>query len=242
MNDVEHRVSEALVGITAALCDRADMALGLGFVLTRCLDLLAVDGAGMMVVPEAARGPVPVASSADPVRSLQESAYPAGPAGETFASGLRTDCPDLAAEARWPGFRRVARQSGFAAVHTLPMRLHGRMIGVLTLSATRPGTLTEYDLDAGQVLADVGALGVGSYQGRQSELRADQLQTALHSRVVIEQAKGLIAERLAIPVDEAFEILRTQARSRRRKLHEMAAAVLAGETAVVRPRAPGRPR
>ena len=233
MSGTEQRARGALADIAAFFCDEPDIRSGLDFLVARCVDLFDA-AAGVMVVAEALESVVPVAFSAEPVKLLQEftHAHSEGPGFQTFTSGARVDCADLTeADPRWPGFGALARQLGFTAVHTLPMRLPDRTIGVLTLALGEAAGIEAEELDIAQMLADVGSLGVASYRARQSELLAAQLQTALHSRVIIEQAKGLLAERMSISVEAAFLHLRAQARSGRQKIHDVAASVIGGHLA-----------
>lgn len=239
MGGAEQGARDTLIDVVAFLRAEPDLNAGMEFVVTRCAGLPRVGAAGIMVEAQAGGRLTPVASSDESVRSLQEFARTEGesPVGETFAVGLRIDCPDLAGvDDRWPRFGAAARELGCTAVHTVPMLLFGRAVGVLTLATSRPEPLLDDDLDVAQALADAGSLAVAAHRARRGEQVAAQLQTALHSRIVIEQAKGMVAERLGLSVDEAFEILRTQARRSGRKLRDVAAAALSGHLAVTRRR------
>lgn len=230
MSGTEQRARTALADIAALLCDEPDIRAGLDFLVAQCVALLGA-AVGVMVGTDSAVPPAPVAFSAESVKSLQEftHTYSEGPGFLTFTSGARVDCRDLTElDPRWPRFGPLARQLGLTAVHTLPMRLPDRVIGVLTLAVDDSGGVKEDGLAIAQALTDLGSLGVASYRVRQSELLAAQLQTALHSRVIIEQAKGLLAERMNISVDQAFLHLRAQARNGRQKIHDVAAEVVDG--------------
>jgi hypothetical protein len=139
------------------------------------------------------------------------------------------ECADLAtAQLRWPQFTRVALESGVAAVCGLPCRLWGRVVGALTLYMSTPGTLPAANVAYGGGLALTVSLGVTAHRGRELAVRAEQLQGALDSRVAVEQAKGVLAERANNTVDEAFTILRKHARSHGTKMRDVAHDVVAG--------------
>ena len=138
--------------------------------------------------------------------------------------------PDLAAAGqRWPAFAPAAAGAGFAAVQALPMRLRDEVIGAMNLFMEMPGRLDETGLRVGQALADVATIGLLQERNfRHQEVLAEQLQGALNSRVAIEQAKGVLAERLGLDMGQAFELLRGQARAQNRRLAELAGAVAGG--------------
>ena len=222
--------SDTLSELVTKFVEEGDLVGSLVWLADRCVGLPDVTASGLMVVD--AEGALDViAASSRPARLLQELEKKRfeGPARDGFHGGRRIDCADLAeADIRWPHYAPVARRFGMAAIHALPMRLVDRTGGVLTLFATSPGSLPDDVLEFGQSLAYAAALGVGNHRARQSEILAAQLQTALHSRVVIEQAKGVLAERATISVDEAFAALRQHARNTGRKLGEVASSVLDG--------------
>jgi hypothetical protein len=139
---------------------------------------------------------------------------------------------DLAAsQARWPRFAEAARASGFVSVHALPLRLRTTIIGALNLFCARAGILSDADVRTGQALADVATIGILAQRSvQQAELLATQLQQALNSRVTIEQAKGVLAERRHITVDEAFDLLRAYARNHNLHLSDLARQVADGSS------------
>jgi len=109
------------------------------------------------------------------------------------------------------------------------MRLRTETIGALNLFRTRPGRLSEVDLKIGQAMADVATVGLIQERAiAASELLATQLQTALHSRVQLEQAKGVLAQRAGLPMDQAFQLMRDYARSHNRRLSDVAAQIIEG--------------
>jgi hypothetical protein len=147
---------------------------------------------------------------------------------ECFATGQPVSDTDLhVADARWANFSKCAGDAGFWAVHALPMRLRGDIVGVLNLFSTRSGSLSVGDASLGQALADVTTIGLLQQRAiQQREKMVEQLQHALNSRVVIEQAKGVIFESLRVDMHEAFHTLRGHARRTNRRLTDVARDVV----------------
>ena len=157
-----------------------------------------------------------------------------GPCVDCYRDGALIMNPDLAAaRERWPRFSPVALESGFQSAHALPMRLRGAIIGALNLFRAETGYLDEQDVLAAQALADVATIAILQHRvGLQAHLVNEQLNEALNSRIVIEQAKGVIAERAGIGTDEAFQRLRHHARSNNLRLADLAREVASGALAV----------
>jgi hypothetical protein len=136
---------------------------------------------------------------------------------------------DLSSAVRWPRFAAAAGEAGFVAVHAMPKRLRYKIIGALNLFDAKPGPLDAGTLRVGQALADVATIGLLQQRAiRSRDLLTEQLRDALNSRVLIEQAKGVLAERLRLDLDEAFVLLRRGARSGNRRLSELAQAIVDG--------------
>jgi hypothetical protein len=147
-----------------------------------------------------------------------------GPCLDCFRTARPVAVADLAASGqRWPRFAAAATAAGFGAVQALPMRLRDQVIGALNLFTITPGRLSAADLRLGQALADVATIGLLQERNvRRSETAAEQLQGALNSRVVIEQAKGKLAERYGLDMDQAFKMLRDHARTTNQRLTDLA--------------------
>ena len=145
-------------------------------------------------------------------------------------------CIDLSADPRWPQFADQAGQAGFTAVQALPMRLRDQVIGALNLFRGTVGAFDPEVVHVGQALADVATISLLHDRSmRRTDTLNEQLQTALNSRVVIEQAKGKLAERLGIDVNQAFTLLRDQARNRNQRLSDLARAFVDGTQAITAP-------
>ena len=149
-----------------------------------------------------------------------------GPCIECLNTGAPVTVDDLSSHQSWPRFSQVALSLGFEAVHALPLRLRGDTVGALNLFGSR-ARLSENDLQVGQSLADMATIGILQHRSsRRASIEAEQLQQALASRVVIEQAKGVLAEFAHVDMEVAFDSLRTYSRSRNLKLGEVAEAIV----------------
>jgi GAF domain-containing protein len=154
-----------------------------------------------------------------------------GPCYDAFVSGKAVIESDLVARGRrWPGFGPRAVAAGFRSVYGYPLRLRDDVIGALNMFRREPGTLEEDEVTIARTLADATTIGIMHERVvREARMRAEQLQRALDGRVVIEQAKGIIAERLAVSPSEAFERIRSHARAHRRRIHGVAREIVAGD-------------
>ncbi len=154
----------------------------------------------------------------------------AGPCLDAYRTGQPVLVEDLAAEVtRWPVFVERAGEYDFGAVSALPLRLRSERVGALNLFLEHPGPMAAADVSVGQALADVAAIGILHQRVlARSETVNEQLQSALSTRLIIEQAKGMLAERAAIDLDRAFQLLRTHARRTNRRLADLARSVIEG--------------
>jgi hypothetical protein len=173
-----------------------------------------------------------VSASTEHARSLVtlEQRGALGPATQSLTSASVVSCPDLAALSdRWPAVAAAALEYGLRAADGLPMRLRDQTIGSLTLYRTETGTLDDSAAELAKAIADVATIGIVHQRVlHRNQILTQQLQTALDSRVVIEQAKGRIAERLQVAIDEAFLTLRRYARNNNMRLSDAARAVAEG--------------
>lgn len=202
----------------------------------RCVQLLEVDAAMLLLTRDGPERPTAGTSRAARQLALIESEH-GGPGSECSQIGAPVAYTDFGRpDARWERFTEAALQAGFAAAYALPMRFDSKTIGALTLLRMGPGGPPDRDLQVAQALADVAAASLAQRQVVDSQARlVDQLQTALSNRIVIEQAKGVLSERLGVDVAIAFEVLRLYARSHSQRLADVAAQVIAGEIALARP-------
>jgi hypothetical protein len=214
-----------LVELADSLVDDFDVVELLSLLADRCVEVLAVSAAGVMLVaPEGELRVVASSSEAMRVLELFELQSDEGPCLDCYRSGEAVLNEDLAAvDGRWPRFAPVAAEAGFRAVHALPMCLRGSVIGALNLFGSDEGELAADDVVAGQALADVATIAILQQRvASESRVLIDQLNSALSSRVVIEQAKGVLAERAGLSMEAAFEAMRKHARDHNLRLADIA--------------------
>jgi transcriptional regulator with GAF, ATPase, and Fis domain len=231
MTSREQLLATTFVDLADTLVADFDVIDFLHTLATRSVELLDVDAAGIMLA-DGQGGLHVMASSAEEARLLElyELQNDEGPCLDCFRTGRPVARDNLPAmRASWPAFTEELRQLGFHSAQALPMRLRDQTIGALNLFRLEPGRLTEADLGIGQAMADVATVGLIQERAiAASELLATQLQTALHSRVQLEQAKGILAERTGLPMDQSFQLMRDYARSRGRRLSDIATQIIDG--------------
>jgi GAF domain-containing protein len=227
----EERLARTLVELADTLVEDFDVVELLVLLVERSVELLDASAAGLVLAGEAGALQHMAATNADS-ESLQqfEVQHGEGPCVDCSRTGEAVMAEDLAGVAeRWPAFVPVAMDRGFRAAHAFPLRLRSRVLGALNLFGAEPGGMTDADLSAGRAMADMAAIDLCQVQAaHDAQIVTDQLQHALESRVAIEQAKGILAERAAIGVDEAFSRLRGHARATKRRLVDVAGDVVSG--------------
>ena len=224
-------LSETFVELTDTMVAGFDVIDFLHVLTDRSVQLLDVSAAGLLLAdPRGELRVVAASSEAARLLELFQLQNDQGPCLDCFRTGRPVQAADLAAaEARWPRFAPAARQAGFGAVQALPMRLREQVIGALNLFRADTGALAAADIRVGQALADVATISLLHERSmRHSDTLNEQLQSALNSRVVIEQAKGKLAERLGVDMDQAFTLLRDRARTGNRRLSDLARAFVDG--------------
>lgn len=242
-NDMNsERLAETFVDLADTLVEDFDLIEFLYTLVDRCAELLDVTAVGLMLID--ARGRLTVmASTSEETRLLELFALQndQGPCLECFHSGLAVHDADLSTAAeRWDRFAPEAVAAGFRAVHALPMRLREETIGALNLFHAEPGALHHSDVRIGQAMVDVATIGLVQVgYARRRELLVAQLQDALDTRVVIEHAKGVLAERRGIAPGEAFAVLRAHAQENNLRLSDVADAVIHGSVLAAELGSPG---
>jgi hypothetical protein len=219
------RLSRVFVELADTLVTDFDVVDFMTVLAHRCVELLGATEAGVVLADE--RGSLrSVASSHESARLLDlfEIQNQEGPCLDCYRTGEQVINVSLApGDNRWPKFGVEARRLGFTTVHALPMRLRGQVIGAINIFASNVTILTAPEIEVGQALADVATVGLLQERSiREARLLNEQLQAALNSRIVIEQAKGMLAERRVIEMDVAFEALRSYARNTNQKLSDVA--------------------
>jgi len=218
-------LSDTFIELADTMVADFDVIDFLHLLTDRSVALLAASAAGVMLADP--RGQLRVAAASSEAAGLLELFQiqnDQGPCLDCFRTGQPVTAADLASPGqRWPRFAAAASNAGFRTVDALPMRLRDQVIGALNLFRAGPGPLDPADLRIGQALADVATIGLLHERNvRRSETVAEQLQAALNSRIVIEQAKGKLAERLSLDMDQAFTLLRNYARNSNQRLTDVA--------------------
>jgi hypothetical protein len=239
----EQQLSEAFVALADSLVADYDVADMLHRLTGHCVALLDVAAAGLLLADQRGNLQVVAASSeTSRVLELLQLQHDQGPCLDCYRTGAAIAVPDLDLAAdRWPIFTAEARAAGYRSVYALPMRLRDDVIGTLNLFGSGP--LLDADTRIGQALADVATIAILQERAiRHQEMLAEQLQHALTSRIVIEQAKGVLAERGGLDMEQAFDRLRRHARNTNTRLTDVARGVVDGslDSRTVLTHRPGR--
>jgi transcriptional regulator with GAF, ATPase, and Fis domain len=227
-------LSDTFVELADTMVADFDVIDFLHLLTDRSVALLSASAAGVMLADP--RGELRVAASSNEAAGLLELFQiqnDQGPCLDCFRTGQPVSATDLAGPGQqWPRFATAATQAGFRTVEALPMRLRDQVIGALNLFRADPGPFDPAELRLGQALADVATIGLLHERNvRRSDTVTEQLQGALNSRVIIEQAKGKLAERLGMDMDQAFTLLRDYARNSNQRLTDVARNFVTSATA-----------
>jgi GAF domain-containing protein len=228
----EEQIAEALVELADTLVVDYDVVDFMHALVTRSTELLDADAGGLILADK--RGQLQVmAASTNEVELLElfEVNNDSGPCLHCLRTGRPVvdvdDASDEAGSGQWPTFTAQRKAAGYRAVYALPLRLREEVIGALNLFSTSATRLSERDLRLAQALADVATIGLLQERAiRERQVLAEQLQRALNTRIVIEQAKGVLAERGGLGMDQAFAAMRSYARSNHFRLTEVAERVI----------------
>jgi GAF domain-containing protein len=224
------KLAQTFVELADSLVDDFDALDLFNVLVERCVDLLGVAAAGLLIADGQDELRL-AASSSESARLLElyQLQNDEGPCLDCYRTGTPVSVGSMKeAHSRWPRFAAAAAGEGFVGVLALPLRLRGHVIGALNLFDAKDGILADPTITpVAQSMADVATIAIlQERSGKEHELLNDQLQSALTSRVVIEQAKGVLAAGLDIAMEEAFERLRKRSRDNRRRLVEVAEEVV----------------
>ena len=222
---------KSLVEMADTLVDDYDIVDLLTGLANRCVSLLGASAAGVMLAsPAGSLGLVASSSEAMRVLELFELQAQEGPCLDAFRTGEPVEHEYLeAGTGRWPLFSAAARQAGFRSALALPLRLREVTLGALNLLNVTPAPMAEADIIVARAFADLAALSISQHRASAEAQRLnEQLSAALTSRVVIEQAKGVISERADVDLAEAFSRMRAYARNGNRRLTDVARAAIDG--------------
>jgi GAF domain-containing protein len=225
----EDRLAQTFVELADTLVEDFDVVDLLARLGERCVELFDAAAAGLLLADgQGALRLMAATSEAMEMVELFQIQNAEGPCLDCYQRGEPVEVEDLAGSAgRWPVFVPVATDAGFRSAHAFPLRLRGRVLGALNLFRTVPGRFAPPDVAAAQALADVATIAIIQHRAaHDAQALSEQLHLALNSRILIEQAKGVIAEQAGVGMDEAFARLRAYARRHRRLLGEVAQEVI----------------
>lgn len=218
-------LAERFVGLADTLVADFDVVELLAGLMSTCQELLPVDQSGLLLLdPQGQLQRVASSSEETRLMELLQAQTREGPCFESARTGTHVLVDDIAAEhERWPTFTERALLNGFRSVYAFPMRLREATLGSLNLFGTRHASLDADDQVIAQSLADVATIAILQQRSllRSNQL-AESLQRALNTRIVVEQAKGVLAERGRVPMEETFDLLRAYARSHHLKISDLA--------------------
>lgn len=224
----EARLTAAFVTLADTLTSEYDVVDLLDLLVRECTDILDVEAGGLMLADSEGNLQLVASTSeqAELVEFMQLNAG-AGPCLDCYATGAPVSVADIEIiNDRWPDFRLAALEQGFRSVYAAPMKLRGNVIGTMNLLSATTGVLNDRDIAVAQALTDVATIGILQERMiRESGLVSEQLQRALDSRILIEQAKGVLSQTGQMSMDEAFSTMRGYARSNQLTLHTVAEGI-----------------
>jgi transcriptional regulator with GAF, ATPase, and Fis domain len=225
----EERIVATFVELSSTLIDDFDIVDFLHRLVEGAVELLDRTDGGVLLADPKGRLHVMTSSSerAEELELLQAREQ-TGPCFDCYGSSEQVFSEDLTRDLeRWPSFGQAALDAGICSAHAIPMRVRGRPVGALNLFHEETEQLDTHQAALGQGMADVAAVALMQERAiRETRAVATQLQRALDSRVSIEQAKGVLAERAHISVEDAFAIIRAYARAHNQRLADVAGEVV----------------
>jgi GAF domain-containing protein len=240
----EQELLKAFIEFADTIVDEYDVVEFLHRLAVRCVDLVDASEAGIMLANRDGTLHY-VASSSERMRLIElfELQHDEGPCLDAFHTGTAVHCVlTVDANERWPNFAPHAREVGIRSVSALPMRLRTEVIGALNILSTSTEPLSGEDQQVAQALADIATIGILQERALNDALVVtSQLEAALESRIVIEQAKGIVAERSHVDIDTAFELLRGYSRTHNHLLRQTAQEIIDGTLSTDLLTEPARP-
>lgn len=227
---------DTLVELADNLIDDFDVVELLTVLTDRCVEAFDIRAAGLMLAAPMGADLRVMSSSSATMRDLElyELQAQEGPCLDAYRTGQRIVNEDLAhATERWPRFAPAAMEAGFRSVNAIPMRLRNATIGALNLFRADTGAMDDIDVTTAQAFADVATIAILQQQAAvDAQVVNQQLNHALNSRITLEQAKGMLAERGEIDLDTAFGQLRQYARNNNQRLSDVASDIVHGKISI----------
>jgi GAF domain-containing protein len=240
-NELEQRAIDrqaltatTFVEIVDTLVDDFDVIDVLTQLTSRSVELLRAAAAGILLAdPEGHLRVIGASTEQVGLLELFQIQNDEGPCLDCYRTGAVVFDANLDAGSAWPRFAQESVRAGYPSVCAVPLRLKSLTLGCLNMFMSEPTALSDADVSLARALADVASIAIVQDQAtREAAIREGHLQNALTSRILIEQAKGMIAERDSVDMDDAFNRLRSYARSNNRLLTEVAESVIAGTTSI----------
>jgi hypothetical protein len=229
LDDADVPLSDVLVAMADSLKPGYDIVDTLDLLVEAATAFTGAVEAGVLLIGSDARLHVG-ASSAERASDVEEAqmGVDSGPCIDAIETGLPVEVADIDAEAwKWPEFAATARARGFRAVHAIPLQLRSQTLGGLNMFSDVPEALGDRDFAVASALAQIATISIVQHRSSSGQdATIAQLQRALDSRVVIEQAKGVISQQRGVPMDEAFSLLRTHSRRQQAGLKDIAAKIV----------------
>ena len=226
----ESKLSTAFVKLADTLVTEFDVVDLLHWLVEQCTDILDTQAGGLMLADPTGQLQL-VASTSEEAELVEifQLAAGEGPCLDCFRTGTPVTVGNIEADGgSWPTFSAEALKFGFRSIHATPLRLRGQVIGTMNLFSDHVGALVSEDIAVAQALADVATIGILQERHiRSANVVTEQLQRALDSRILIEQAKGILATTMNTTMNNAFAIMRTYARDRNLPLRQVADDVIA---------------
>lgn len=225
----EIKLGSAFVKLANTLTTEYDVVDLLHTLVQECISLLDAQAGGLLIADAIGNLQLVASTSEEAnVVEVHQLAAGVGPCVDCFKSGTAVSVGDVDDTGeKWPEFRAAMRQEGFRSIHATPMRLRGEIIGAMALFGTEVGEMSETDAALAQALADVATISILQERNfRETGIVTEQLQRALDSRILIEQAKGVLSHSGSMTMDEAFGALRAYARSHNLSLRAVADQVI----------------
>jgi transcriptional regulator with GAF, ATPase, and Fis domain len=224
----ERLLARAFVRLADTLADEFDIVEFLQSLSADSVEIIGAEAASVMLA-DARGGLRLVAASEERMRVLElfEMQSAQGPCLDALGTGQAVQASAAESRRRWPAFAPRASAAGFRVLCAVPMRAHADIIGALNLFRGSDQPFSDAELEIARAMAQVATIALIQERAiRERSMRAEQLQAALRSRIVIEQAKGMLAEHLSTTIDEAFQLLNNYARDHNRRLTEVAREVV----------------
>ncbi|MBB2975172.1 GAF domain-containing protein [Microbacterium endophyticum] len=230
----EAHINAAFVAVADTLTTEYDMVDLLHTLVESCASILHMDAGGLTLVDGSGRLQLMASTSeTEAFVNVMRLNADAGPCSECLRTGIAVSVKDISEPAPWHAFQASAVDQGFRSTLATPLKLRGKVIGTMNLFGSRPDEVSARDAAVAQALADVATIGILQERViREGHAVEDQLRHALESRIVIEQAKGVVANGLSLSMDDAFALLRKYARDHNLTLRSVSEHVSNREVSV----------